>query len=42
MSGKPAPEGHLAKIEGDLLVLKRMTGFALALLSAVALKLFLH
>lgn len=37
-----AHEGRFSKIEGDLLVLKWMVGFALALLSAVALKLFPH
>jgi len=35
-------EAELALVKGDLLVLKWMTGFALALLSAFALKLFLH
>jgi hypothetical protein len=32
----------LSKIEADLLVLKWMVGFVLALLAAIALKLFLH
>lgn len=35
-------ENRFAKIEADLLVLKGMVGFALALLAAIALKLFLH
>jgi len=35
-------ENRFAKIEADLLVLKWTAGFVLALLAAVALKLFLH
>jgi len=35
-------ENRFSKIEADLLVVKWMLGFALALHAAVALKLFLH
>ncbi len=35
-------ENRFAKIESELAVLKWMMGFSLALLMAVALKLFLH
>jgi len=35
-------ENRFSKIEADLLVLKWMVGFVLALLAAIALKLFLH
>jgi hypothetical protein len=35
-------ENRFSKIEGELAVLKWMVGFALALLAAIALKLFLH
>ncbi len=35
-------ENRFAQIEADLLVLRWMVGFVLALLAAVALKLFLH
>ncbi|MGJ0504862.1 MAG: integrase [Methylocystis sp.] len=35
-------ENRFSKIESELAVLKWMVGFVMALLSAVALKLFLH
>jgi hypothetical protein len=35
-------ESELALVKGDLLVLKWMAGFALTLLTAIALKLFMH
>jgi len=35
-------EAELAVIKGELVVLKWMGGFALTILTAVALKLFLH
>jgi len=35
-------EDRFSKIESELAVLKWMVGFVMALLSAVALKLFLH
>ncbi len=35
-------ENRFSKIESELAVLRWMVGFVIALLSAVALKLFLH
>lgn len=35
-------ESRFSKLENELAVLKWMVGFSIALLSAVALKLFLH
>lgn len=35
-------ESRFSKIEADLLILKWMVGFVLALLVAIAMKLFLH
>jgi len=35
-------ENRFSKIESELAVLKWMVGFVMALLSAVALKLFMH
>ncbi len=34
--------GHITAVKGEIALLKWMAGFALALLSAIALKLFLH
>ena len=41
-SCSPIHENRFSKIEADLLVLKWMVGFVLALLAGIALKLFLH